>query len=143
MAALAALTLIIGVYPTPFLNPIAGYIQGIFAHTPNVLPLPTSVGGGGSSNGGGGGAGSGGPSVVGNSGNIVSANSKNVVIEVAGIHPYKNVMANSQKFGNNVIHNYNYGISNQYEDNNNNNNNYNIGLIKISSALKGALATTK
>src|ERR671926_1139322 len=56
MGALAALTLIIGVYPTPFLNPIAGYIQGIFAHTPNVLPLPTSVGGGGSSNGGGGGA---------------------------------------------------------------------------------------
>ncbi|MFL6508934.1 MAG: NuoM family protein [Nitrososphaeraceae archaeon] len=139
MAALAALTLVIGVYPTPFLNPIAGYIQGIFAHTPNVLPLPTS-GGGGSSNGGGG-AGSGGPSEVGGS-SIASASSKNVAIEVAGIHPYKNVMANSQKFGNNVIHNYNYGISNQYEDNNNNNNNYNTGLIKISSALKGAVATT-
>jgi proton-translocating NADH-quinone oxidoreductase chain M len=42
MAALAALTLIIGVYPNPFLNPISGYIQGIFAHTPKVLPLPTS-----------------------------------------------------------------------------------------------------
>ena len=139
MAALAALTLVIGVYPTPFLNPIAGYIQGIFAHTPNVLPLPTS-GGGGSSNGGGG-AGSVGPSEVGGS-SIASASSKNVAIEVAGIHPYKNVMANSQKFGNNVIHNYNYGISNQYEDNNNNNNNYNTGLIKISSALKGAVATT-
>jgi formate hydrogenlyase subunit 3/multisubunit Na+/H+ antiporter MnhD subunit len=139
MAALAALTLVIGVYPTPFLNPIAGYIQGIFAHTPNVLPLPTS-GGGGSSNGGVG-AGSGGPSEVGGS-SIASASSKNVAIEVAGIHPYKNVMANSQKFGNNVIHNYNYGISNQYEDNNNNNNNYNTGLIKISSALKGAVATT-
>ena len=51
-------------------------------------------------------------------------------------------MANSEKFGNNVIHNYNYDISNQYEDNNNNNNNYNTGLIKISSALKGAVATT-
>jgi NADH-quinone oxidoreductase subunit M len=139
MAALAALTLVIGVYPTPFLNPIAGYIQGIFAHTPNVLPLPTS-GGGGSSNGGGG-AGSGGPSEVGGS-SIASASSKNVAIEVAGIHPYKNVMANSQKFGNNVIYNYNYGISNQYEDNNNNNNNYNTGLIKISSASKGAVATT-
>jgi hypothetical protein len=63
-------------------------------------------------------------------------------MEVAGIHPYKNVMANSEKFGNNVIHNYNYGFSNQYEDNNNNNNNYNIGPIKISSALKGAVATT-
>ena len=139
MGALAALTLIIGVYPTPFLNPIAGYIQGIFAHTPDVLPLPTA--GGGGSNNGEGGAGSGGPSAVGDS-SITSANSKNVAIEAAGIHPYKNVMANSQKFGNNVIHNYNYGISNQYQDNNNNNNNYNTGLIKISSALKGAIATT-
>ena len=137
MAALAALTLVIGVYPAPFLNPITGYIQGIFAHTPNVLPLPTS--GGGSSNGREG-AGSGGPSAVG--GSIASASSKNVAIEVAGIHPYKNVMANSQEFGKNVIHDYNYGISNQYEDNNNNNNNYNTGLIKISSALKGAVAIT-
>jgi proton-translocating NADH-quinone oxidoreductase chain M len=139
MGALAALTLIIGVYPTPFLNPIAGYIQVIFAHTPNVLPLPTA--GGGGSNNGEGGAGSGGPSAVGDS-SITSANSKNVAIEAEGIHPYKNVMANSQKFGNNVIHNYNYGISNRYQDNNNNNNNYNTGLIKISSALKGAVATT-
>jgi proton-translocating NADH-quinone oxidoreductase chain M len=142
MGALAALTLIIGVYPTPFLNPIAGYIQGIFAHTPNVLPLPTA--GGGSSSGEGG-AGSGGPSAVGDSSSIASANSKNVAIEAVEIHPYKNVMANSEKFGNNVIHNYNYDISNQYEDNNNNNNNnnnYNTGLIKISSALKGAVATT-
>jgi proton-translocating NADH-quinone oxidoreductase chain M len=142
MGALAALTLIIGVYPTPFLNPIAGYIQGIFAHTPNVLPLPTA--GGGSSSGEGG-AGSGGPSAVGDSSSITSANSKNVAIEAVEIHPYKNVMANSEKFGNNVIHNYNYDISNQYEDNNNNNNNnnnYNTGLIKISSALKGAVATT-
>jgi proton-translocating NADH-quinone oxidoreductase chain M len=143
MGALAALTLIIGVYPTPFLNPIAGYIQGIFSHTPNVLPLPTAGGGGGSSNGEAG-AGSGRPSALGDS-SIASANSKNLAIESAGIHPYKNVMANSQKFGSNVIHNYNYDISNQYEDNNNNNynnNNYNTGLIKISSALKGAIATT-
>jgi proton-translocating NADH-quinone oxidoreductase chain M len=141
MASLAALTLVIGVYPAPFLNPIAGYIQGIFAHTPNVLPLPTS--GGGSSNGEEE-AGSGGPSGVGDNSSTASASSKNVAIEVAGIHPYKNVMANSQEFGKNVIHdyNYNYGISNQYEDNNNDNNNYNTGLIKISSALKGAVATT-
>src|SRR5919198_2704353 len=103
MASLAALTLVIGVYPTPFLNPIAGYIQGIFANTPNVLPLPTSGGGeggggGGSSSDGGGGAGSGGPSAAGDSSSKASASSKNVAIEVAGIHPYKNVMANSQKF---------------------------------------------
>src|ERR671928_600644 len=139
MGTLAALTLIIGVYPAPFLNPIAGYIQGIFAHTPNVLPLPTA---GGSSNGVGG-AGSGGTRALADS-SIASANSKNVAIEAAGIHHYKNVMANSQKNGNNVIHNYNYNIHNQYEDNdnnNNNNNNYNTGLIKISSALKGAVTT--
>src|ERR671926_363750 len=42
MAALAALTLIIGVYPNPFLNPITGYIQGIFAHTAGVLKIPTT-----------------------------------------------------------------------------------------------------
>ena len=41
MAALAAITLIIGVYPNPLLNPITGYIQGIFAHTPGVLKIPT------------------------------------------------------------------------------------------------------
>jgi NADH-quinone oxidoreductase subunit M len=41
MAALAALTLIIGTYPDPILNPITGYIQGIFSHTTKVLPLPT------------------------------------------------------------------------------------------------------
>ncbi|MBV9667027.1 MAG: NADH-quinone oxidoreductase subunit M [Nitrososphaeraceae archaeon] len=44
MATLAAITLIIGVYPNPFLNPITGYIQGIFAHTPAVLKLPTTMG---------------------------------------------------------------------------------------------------
>ena len=41
MAVLAGLTLIIGVYPNPLLNPIVGYIQGMFAHTPRVIPLPT------------------------------------------------------------------------------------------------------
>src|SRR6188472_2214879 len=56
MAALAAITLIIGVYPNPLLNPIAGYIQGIFAHTPAVVKLPTTMGQNvsTSSNGGGG-----------------------------------------------------------------------------------------
>jgi proton-translocating NADH-quinone oxidoreductase chain M len=43
MAALAALTLIIGTYPDPILNPITGYIQGIFSHTTKVLPLPTNT----------------------------------------------------------------------------------------------------
>src|SRR6476659_805033 len=57
MAALAAITLIIGVYPNPLLNPITGYIQGIFAHTPGVLKIPTTstAGQNGSNNGGGGG----------------------------------------------------------------------------------------
>jgi len=56
MATLAAITLIIGVYPNPLLNPIAGYIQGIFAHTPAVVKLPTTMGQNvsTSSNGGGG-----------------------------------------------------------------------------------------
>lgn len=40
MAVLAAITLIIGVYPDLFLNPIIGYIQGIFSETSEVLPIP-------------------------------------------------------------------------------------------------------
>ena len=40
MAVLAAITLIIGVYPDPFLNPITGYIQGIFSDNSEVLPIP-------------------------------------------------------------------------------------------------------
>jgi hypothetical protein len=44
MAVLSAITLIIGVYPEPLLRPITTYIQGTFAHTPQVLPLPTSKG---------------------------------------------------------------------------------------------------
>ena len=47
MAVLAAITLILGVYPEPLLKPITTYIQGTFAHTPQVLPLPTSRGQGG------------------------------------------------------------------------------------------------
>ena len=40
MAVLAAITLIIGVYPDPFLNPVTGYIKGIFSDTSEVLPIP-------------------------------------------------------------------------------------------------------
>ena len=46
MAALAGLTLIIGVYPDPFLTPITTYIQGMFHNSPAVLPLPSSGGSG-------------------------------------------------------------------------------------------------
>jgi len=44
MAALAGLTLIIGVYPDPFLTPIITYIQGMFHNSPPVVPLPSSAG---------------------------------------------------------------------------------------------------
>jgi proton-translocating NADH-quinone oxidoreductase chain M len=46
MAFLAAMTLIVGVYPDVFLVPITGYISNMFSSTPEVLPLPTSEGGG-------------------------------------------------------------------------------------------------
>jgi len=79
MAALAALTLIIGVYPNPLLNPITGYIQGIFAHTPGVLKIPTTstaAGQNGSNNGG-------------------------------GVQNYKNMIPSSHEFSNNNIDGYN------------------------------------
>jgi proton-translocating NADH-quinone oxidoreductase chain M len=117
MAALAALTLIIGVYPNPFLNPIAGYIQGIFANTPNVLPLPTAVGG-----------------AHGSSSSIAGENAVGAAGET---QLNKNIAANSQEFGNNIIHNYNYTVNNNYD------NDYNIALIKISTTSKGAVATIK
>ena len=41
MAFLAAMTLIVGVYPDVFLVPITGYITNMFSSTPEVLPLPT------------------------------------------------------------------------------------------------------
>src|ERR671929_2048322 len=85
MATLAAITLIIGVYPNPFLNPITGYIQGIFAHTAGVLKIPTTSTAGQNGSNGGGAAGSGRPSAVGYNSSIASASSKNVAIEVAGI----------------------------------------------------------
>jgi proton-translocating NADH-quinone oxidoreductase chain M len=46
MAALAGLTLIIGVYPDPFLTPITTYIQGMFHNSPAVIPLPSPGGSG-------------------------------------------------------------------------------------------------
>jgi NADH-quinone oxidoreductase subunit M len=50
MAFLAAMTLIVGVYPDEFLVPITGYITNIFSSTPEVLPLPSASGGGGNIN---------------------------------------------------------------------------------------------
>lgn len=53
MAFLAAMTLIVGVYPDMFLVPITGYITNMFSSTPEVLPLPTADGSGaGNSDGG-------------------------------------------------------------------------------------------
>ena len=43
MAALAALTLFLGTYPNPILNPLTEYIQGMFATDSHVLPLPNTV----------------------------------------------------------------------------------------------------
>ena len=40
MAVLAAITLIIGVYPDLLLNPVIGYIQVIFSDTSEILPIP-------------------------------------------------------------------------------------------------------
>jgi proton-translocating NADH-quinone oxidoreductase chain M len=45
MAFLAAMTLIVGVYPDMFLVPITGYITNMFSNTPEVLPLPTAEAG--------------------------------------------------------------------------------------------------
>lgn len=41
MAVLAAMTLILGVYPQPLLNPLTEYIQDMFQGDQTVLPLPT------------------------------------------------------------------------------------------------------
>jgi proton-translocating NADH-quinone oxidoreductase chain M len=79
MATLAAITLIIGVYPNPLLNPIAGYIQGIFAHTPAVLKLPTTMGQNVSTSSNGGG----------------------------GMQINKNIIPSSNEFSNNNIHSHN------------------------------------
>jgi NADH-quinone oxidoreductase subunit M len=44
MAALAGLSLIIGVYPGPLLTPITTYVQGMFHNSPGVVPIPSSGG---------------------------------------------------------------------------------------------------
>jgi hypothetical protein len=41
MAVLAGLTLILGVYPDPILNPLTGYIESIFPPNSGVSQLPT------------------------------------------------------------------------------------------------------
>jgi hypothetical protein len=41
MAVLAGLTLILGVYPDPILQPLTGYIESIFPPDSSVLQLPT------------------------------------------------------------------------------------------------------
>jgi hypothetical protein len=43
MAFLAAMTLIVGVYPDMFLVPITSYISNMFSGTPEVLQLPTTA----------------------------------------------------------------------------------------------------
>jgi NADH-quinone oxidoreductase subunit M len=50
MAFLAAMTLIVGVYPDVFLVPVTGYITNMFSNIPEVLPLPSAGGGGGVTN---------------------------------------------------------------------------------------------
>lgn len=44
MAVFAALSLAIGIIPDTFFSPITGYVQSIFANSPNVLPAPHSSG---------------------------------------------------------------------------------------------------
>jgi NADH:ubiquinone oxidoreductase subunit 4 (subunit M) len=39
MAALAAITLFLGVYPNPLLNPVTDYIQDIFSNDSTVLQI--------------------------------------------------------------------------------------------------------
>lgn len=43
MAVLAAMTLVLGVYPGPLLNPLTGYIQSMFQGDASVLPIPTAA----------------------------------------------------------------------------------------------------
>jgi NADH-quinone oxidoreductase subunit M len=49
MAVFAAMTLVIGVLPDTFLNPITDYINGMFSDQKDVLPLPAAHADGGSS----------------------------------------------------------------------------------------------
>jgi NADH:ubiquinone oxidoreductase subunit 5 (subunit L)/multisubunit Na+/H+ antiporter MnhA subunit len=40
MVFIAALTLFLGVYPDPMINPVIGYTEAIFSNTPDVSSLP-------------------------------------------------------------------------------------------------------
>jgi hypothetical protein len=42
MAALAAITLFLGVYPNPMLNPITNYVQEMFSGDSTVLQIGTA-----------------------------------------------------------------------------------------------------
>ena len=43
MAALAGLTLILGIYPDPILNPITNYVESVFPQDSGVLQLPSQI----------------------------------------------------------------------------------------------------
>ena len=43
MAALAGLTLVLGVYPDPILNPITNYVESVFPQDSGVLQLPSQI----------------------------------------------------------------------------------------------------
>jgi proton-translocating NADH-quinone oxidoreductase chain M len=43
MAALAGLTLVLGVYPDPILNPITSYVESVFPRDSGVLQLPSQI----------------------------------------------------------------------------------------------------
>src|ERR671919_1230202 len=43
MAALAGLTLVLGVYPDPILNPITNYVESVFPQNSGVLQLPSQI----------------------------------------------------------------------------------------------------
>jgi formate hydrogenlyase subunit 3/multisubunit Na+/H+ antiporter MnhD subunit len=43
MAALAGLTLILGIYPDPILNPITNYVESVFPQDSGVLQLPSQT----------------------------------------------------------------------------------------------------
>jgi NADH-quinone oxidoreductase subunit M len=43
MAALAGLTLVLGVYPDPILNPLTSYVESVFPQDSGVLQLPSQI----------------------------------------------------------------------------------------------------
>ncbi len=97
MAFLAAMTLIVGVYPDVFLVPITGYISNMFSSTPEVLPLPT-VDGGSTDNG-----------------NDVGGGVTNVTSFSSSIQPSEVINANSAAAQHNVLLNENPSRLNVYQ----------------------------